>query len=487
MYIHNAKQLILPHEFFLPFEGELNPNNRWCKLAAIIPWATVEKRYMERLDDTSVGQKAYSVRMALGALIIQNIKGLSDQKTVEEITENPYLQYFVGLPCFVQEPPFDPSLMVHFRKRLDKDIINELNELIALNEEEADPPDDPGNLIRTPVEGGDNEPPKEEPQNSGKLILDATCAPVDIRYPTDSRLLNDARESLEQIIDTLHEPHIGKHKKPRTYRQKARREYLRFERKKKHTAREIRKAVGKQLRYVKRDLKIIASLTHKSPLTLLEPRQYRNLLVIQELYRQQQEMYTERKHQVDDRIVSLHMPFVRPIVRGKSNANVEFGPKLAISLVNGFAFMEHLSFDAFNEGKWLQTSVETFCDRYGYYPAEVYADKIYRNRDNLKYCKDLGIRLSGPPLGRPAKDPEILKRQRKQEREDTKIRNSVEAKFGEGKRFYGLGRIMTRLANSCQTVIALQLLVMNLGHRLRILFNLFLITFFSTLNRAFNY
>ena len=488
MYQHNAKQLTLPHEFFLPFEGRLNPDNRWCKLATMIPWAMVEERYMDSLGDISVGQKAYSVRLALGTLIIQNMKKLSDRESVVEIAENPYLQYFIGLPRFVQEPPFDPSLLVHFRKRLGTDIINELNEMIALEEEDQTPPDEPDPPTETPMDKPNNKFPEEgKPQNSGKLILDATCVPVDIRYPTDSRLLNEAREGLEEIIDILHEPHIGKCKKPRTYRQRARWDYLRFERKKKHTAREIRKAVGKQLRYVGRNLKTIVKLTKKSPLTLLDRRQYRNLLIIQELYRQQLEMYTERKHQVDDRIVSLHMPFVRPIVRGKSNANVEFGPKLAISMVDGFAFMEQVSFDAFNEGKGLQSSVETFQNRHGYYPAAVYADKIYRNRDNLKYCKNLGIRLSGPPLGRPAKDPEVLKKQRRQERDDTKIRNSVEAKFGEGKRFYGLGRIMTRLADSCQTVIALQLLVMNLEHKLRILFALFSKGLFPILNWDFCY
>lgn len=480
MYEHNAEQLLLPHEFFLPFAGELNPENRWCKLAKIVPWAAVEKRYIKSLGNTRVGQKAYSIRMALGSLIIQNMKNLSDCETVVEITENPYLQYFIGLSGFVQEPPFDPSLMVHFRKRLGKDIINELNELIALDEEKRTPPDEPDSSAKTPMDEFNSE--NSEPENKGKLILDATCVPVDIRYPTDTRLLSDAREALEEVIDVLHEPHVGKYKKPRTYRQRARREYLGFERKKKHTAREIRKTVGRQLRYLRRNLKIITRLSKKSSLTLLDNRQYRNLLVIQELYRQQLEMYTERKHQVDHRIVSLHMPFIRPIVRGKRNADVEFGPKLAISMVNGFAFMENLSFDAFNEGKTLQASVEAFRSRYGHYPSEVYVDKIYRNRDNLQFCKKHGIRLSGPPLGRPTKDPEALKQQRKQERADSKIRNSVEGKFGEGKRFYGLSRIMTRLANSCETVIALQLLVMNLGHRLRILFVRFLKVHFSQLH-----
>lgn len=196
-------------------------------------------------------------------------------------------------------------------------------------------------------------------------------------------------------------------------------------------------------------------------------------------------MFQKHKHSVDDRIVSLHMPFVRPIVRGKAGTDVEFGAKLAISIVDGFSFMESLSFDAFNESTTLIQSVENYYQKYGFYPEAVIADKIYRNRDNIKYCKKHNIRLSGPPLGRPTKDQEILKEQKKQERQDAGIRNSVEGKFGEGKRSYGLGRIMARLKETSETVIAMQLLVMNLERRLRILLLQFLRTYFGRNRLAF--
>ena len=463
----------------MPFAGQLNPENRWCQLAAMIPWDIVEERYIEALGNLNTGQKAYSVRLALGTLIIQNKKNLSDRDTVDEITENPYLQYFIGLPGFIQERLFDPSLLVHFRKRLGKDIINELNELMFLEEQDSQNDDNEPPTERTGTTENDEEPSSEERENKGNLILDATCVPVDIQYPTDSRLLNDAREALEEIIDVLHAPHVGEREKPRTYRQRARKQYLRFERKRKHSKREIRKTNGQQLRYVARNLRIIEKLVQISPLTLLNGRQYRNLFVVQELYRQQLEMHQEKKHSIPDRIVSLDMPFVRPIVRGKKEASVEFGPKLAVGIVDGFTFMEKLSFDAFNEGITLQDSAERFKERHGYYPSVIYADKIYRNRDNLRFCKMHNIRLSGPPLGRPSKDPKVLKAQRKQEREDTKIRNGVEGKFGEGKRFYGLGLVMTRLEESCETVIAIQLLVMNLERKLRILLTHFFRRLFS--------
>jgi len=132
---------------------------------------------------------------------------------------------------------------------------------------------------------------------------------------------------------------------------------------------------------------------------MLSKRQYKQLLVIQELYRQQRMMYTKQVHHAEDRIVSIHQPHIRPITRGKAKAKVEFGAKVSISMVQGFAFVERRQWDNFNEGVTLIESVETYKNRFGVYPKEVLADQIYRSRENRAYCKERGIRLSGPPLG----------------------------------------------------------------------------------------
>lgn len=308
-----------------------------------------------------------------------------------------------------------------------------------------------------------------ESTNRGHLIIDATCAPADIRYPTDLGLLNHAREVLEDIIDTLHEPYIGIRRKPRTYRNQARKAYLSVSKQRKAGKNKIRKAVRKQLSYVRRDLSIVERQIADTSLAPLSRKQYRRLLVISELYRQQREMFNGKKHAIEDRIVSIDQPHVRPMVRGKAGSQVEFGAKIAASVVDGFARIEHMQWDNFNESKTLQDSVESYKERYGCYPEAILADKLYRNRENLRYCKELGIRLSGPRLGRPPKD-EQKSADQKQGRIDASERNQIEGKFGEGKRKFGLGRIRARLANTSQTVIALQFLVMNLERRLRILF-----------------
>lgn len=79
------------------------------------------------------------------------------------------------------------------------------------------------------------------------MLLDATCAPADVAYPTDLNLLNEAREKLEEIIDTLHAPQIGRARKPRTYRDKARKEYLAVAKQRRANGKVIRRAIGKQL------------------------------------------------------------------------------------------------------------------------------------------------------------------------------------------------------------------------------------------------
>jgi len=476
LYKRTENQLILPDDFFLPFGGKLNKDNRWVKLAQMIPWWKVEEKYAQSFKKSMKGQKALSVRVALGALIIQQRLKTSDRETVQHIAENPYLQYFLGFPEFQEGQPFDPSLMTHFRKRLGPEIIQEVNEWIvkeaqhqeAKDSSNDDEEDQPPAGSGTTGKDHDHATPPDSETHKGKLMLDATCAPADIAYPTDLILLNEAREKLEHLIDVLFEPLRGTRKKPRTYRQKAHRAFLAVAKQRRPKAKTIRKAIGQQLRYVKRDLHMIEKLKEHSPLTLLNKQEYKQLLVISELYRQQREMYKHRTHRIEDRIVSIHQPHVRPIVRGKARARVEFGAKVAISLVDGYALVEKMSWNNDNEALTLQEAVERYRERYGHYPEAVLADQIYRNRENRKYCKEKGIRLSGLPLGRPAKKAQS--EQKHIAHKDSAERNAIEGKFGEGKRRYGLGLIQARLQKTSETVIALQFLVMNLERRLRLLF-----------------
>lgn len=358
----------------------------------------------------------------------------------------------------------EASLLTWFRKRISGEMLSEINDYIigrkVIDEtEKKDPPDE------LPSASGGT----KEDENKGTLILDATCVPSDIRFPTDISLLNEGRECLEGVVDELHELELTNGVKPRTYRQVARRDYLRFVRNRKPAKKLIRKTIRKQLCYMRRDLATIEACgTEKLP-----PKAQQQLALVRKLYEQQKQMYETKTHQVQDRIVSIHQPWVRPIVRGKATADVEFGAKVAISVLNGYTKIERLSWDAYNESTRLQDTVEGYKEQTGFYPQRILADKIYRTRDNLKYCAKHGIRMSGPKLGRPPKDKALYAQQCRDERKEAGERNEVEGKFGTGKRCYGLDRLTARLKDTSETQIHMIVLTMNLWKKMKSSFAIF--------------
>jgi len=464
MYKHRHGQMTVD-DFLPPFSGKLLSDNRWVQLAALVPWDEFEDRYAPLFGN--VGNPAKPARLALGSLLVQTKMGLTDEEVVLQLTENAYMQYFVGFHEFQTTPPFTPSMMVFFRKRITPEMLMEINEEIRKRQSGGSSSNEPPTGERTPpFDSADTSP--EAIANKGKLILDATCAPQDIRYPTDIGLLNEAREKLEEMIDFLWARKAIHGEKPRTYRENARRDFLRFIKNRKPRGKKIRRAIRQQLGYVLRDLTIVDQLLIEAGIDSLSEAQIEKLITIHRLYAQQQEMYATKTHRVDNRIVSISQPHVRPIVRGKAGHETEFGAKLSISMVDGHATIERLSWENYNEGCDLIEYAERYRKRYGFYPAVILADKAFRTRDNLAFCKRNGIRLSGPPLGRPkaTADPQA----QKIERMDSADRNAVEGKFGEGKRRYGLARIMTKLKETSETSIHLQFLVMNLMHHLRLLF-----------------
>lgn len=455
--------------FYLPSGGKFDENNRWVKLRSRIPWQEFESAYSTKLENSGMGAPALNAQIALGALIIKEKLGTSDEETVEQIRENPYLQYFIGKPEFSNDIPFDPSMFVHFRKRLGQDIIQKVNKrVVELATAEK--------CGKDKKDKGDDNDKADSSGNKGKLIIDVTCAPADVAYPTDLNLLNSAREKTEKIIDTLHKPLKDKSVKPRTYRKKARKEYLKAAKSRRLSARQRRIAVGKQLRYLRRNLRHINALLDKldNGLKLLSSRQYHDLLIIDEVYRQQMTMFKQHSSRIDDRIISISQPHIRPIVRGKAKAKTEFGAKISATVIDGYTFIDMISWDAFNESERLEEQVETYRKTYGYYPESVHADQIYRTRNNLKFCKEHGIRLSGAKLGRPPKITDgnraEIEANKRLARQDELDRIEIEGKFGQAKRRFSLNRVMTKLTATSECAISLTILVMNLEKWMKSIF-----------------
>lgn len=167
------------------------------------------------------------------------------------------------------------------------------------------------------------------------------------------------------------------------------------------------------------------------------------------MYHQQEEMYRLKTHTCADRILSIFQPHVSGIVRGKAKARTEFGAKIGASIVEGYTFINHHSWDAYNESQDLLLQIQLFKERFGYLPATILADKIYLNRANRDILEDFEVHSYCKPLGRPPKDPpsdEMKSRVAKAIGE----RNEIDSSFGTGKRIYRANDIRAKLPDTAR-------------------------------------
>ena len=371
------------------------------------------------------------------------------------------MQYFIGMKEY-GACPFGASTLVAFRKRFSE------KDLEAILE---------ASVPKAEAKEKDDSDDRDEPPSSGTLVLDATCCPADIAYPQDIDLLNQAREKAEETVDELCEQ-TGQ-KKPRMYRKRARKDYLRLSKSKKRSTKAIRSALRKQLQYLRRDIGYVAELVQKG--AKLSAKQADRLNMVATFYEQQRIMFETETHSIPQCIVSLTQPWIRPIVRGKAHANTEFGAKLHISLVNGYARIERLDFEPFNESEDLWRAVSRYRERYGCYLRRILADRIYRNRQTLAFCKEHGIRLSGPTLGKPPRASGLSHQVKRQEYQDSCNRNIVEGVFETGETAYSLVRVMASLPQTTFCAIGITLLFLNLTKSPSATFALFVFYRYSLL------
>lgn len=546
--------------FETAFEAKLSATNRWVELGKIVPWDKLAQVYYRHLEEKR-GRGSLNARIAIGGMIIKHKLNLSDRETVAIISENPYMQHFLGLDVFEARPLFDASLFVKLRKRMgaevfdefttilieeikgiehkkgskekDKKIIQEAKgieqgvdnqesgvrqgvkqvekepqtkgeepEMEVIDVEASETENNVSTSKELSIEGNGKEgresqedghratiqannkanvspelseqmvevkpvsAQEEKPKLKGKIKLDATVADIYIAYPTDLDLLAKSREWSEKIIDTLYKE-LDLDKKPRTYRKVARKSYLTIIKKKKKHKKALRQGIRIQLNCLKRNFWYIDKMQKEAESRgFILPEDYQKYYqVIQQVYQQQQEMYQNKSNSCQNRIVSLAQPYVRPIVRGKSKAVVEFGPKLGLSLVEGYTQIDTLSWEAYHEGeKDFKKSVESYYQLYGYYPELVQVDRIYATRENRRWAKEKGIRMTAKALGRPKKKEkeEENAHQRRKRKQEHNERNQIEGKIGQGKQGYGLNQIKTKTSETAASWIGCIIFVMNI-------------------------
>ncbi len=400
----------------LPFGGKLNRNNRWIRLAELVNWRELEGIYAKTFSTT--GRPGIRARYVIGSSIIKHKLECSDDEVAEHISENPYMQYFIGLPRYKYLVPYDTSTLSRVRGRLGNEEFEKFEQL----------------LIKTLTE-------KKLIKPKG-LLTDATVFQSELTFPTDCKLLNKAQQfcvkhirSLGRVVD----------RKVRTYCRVAQKAYVTFVKKRRKTHQEVRHMQKTLLQYLKRNICQLSELIEEVKETgkRVSKQALETFGTVKELYIQQKQMYDEKKKTISDRIVSIHKPYVRPIVRGKDGKDVEFGAKVSLSHVDGYLFADHMSFDNYNEGTKLVDSIERFEKRFGKKPDYVSMDSIYGSKDNRTYLKEQNIRAAVRPLGRPKKNGsthlETRWRQQKQ-----RERNRIEGAIGNSKTKYTLGLVRAK-------------------------------------------
>ena len=422
-------------ELSLPFNGKLYRENRWIKLSFLIDWRSFEYTYAKLFS--AIGRPALWARLVIGSMIIKHVKEVSDKEVVQEIIESPYLQFFIGLKKFQYSPAFESSSLSNVRDRLGADTFDEFEQ----------------SIIDTLL--------------SRKLIKpkglqkDATVFESEITYPTDTGLLNKARLF---CVGQIRKYSKGVGRRVRTYCRVAQKAYVNFSKKRRKTKKQVRAMQKQLLQYLGRNIKqlseIMAQVTEIG--RQVPTRMIATFETVKRIYEQQKEMYQERKHSVKSRIVSLHKPHLRPIVRGKSGKEVEFGAKVDLSYVDGYVFSDHIGFENFNESTTFINGVEKFCKRFAKYPDYTVTDQIYGTRENRAYLKKHSIRAAVKPLGRRNKNSVEVEKERQWRRKKQRERNRIEGAIGYGKTNFHLGLIRAKLPKTEESWIKMGLLTQNL-------------------------
>ena len=159
----SPKQIVIDG-FESPFEKKLSPENRWVVLANLIPWDEISNLYLKHVGISETGRPPLSPRIVLGSLIIKHLCNLDDREAVDQMSENIYMQYFLGYSSFTNEAPFDASLFVEFRKRLGMENVNAINERIVelKTKIESIKKSQTSKSDSTPTDHEDNNPPESE-------------------------------------------------------------------------------------------------------------------------------------------------------------------------------------------------------------------------------------------------------------------------------------------------------------------------------------
>lgn len=401
-YSHDPSQLSI-FDFNNVLKVNLPEDNELVRMRALIPWDKLISLVFKKYSD--FGRPSKSVLLLLCLEILKRRFNLSDEDLFERFKTDFSFQYFCGFNSFVHgELPPDPSIMTKFRNRLDEDTLEQIENAVVAS------------LIK--------HLPKKRRHSS---IADTTCVPANITHPTDTKLLATVFNKAVDIAKKVGIILIRGKKKIRTL-------VRFFNLKKNKSMKEIVKVRKKLVRSTKSLLLKINNKIQDSKIEVTKAIQA-ILDTANKIVEQQDKRNKSKTNIIENRIVSLHEPNVRPIKRGKDNAKCEFGKKVAFSVIGETLLVStKIESDAFDDREMIKATIEKHNKITGRDLTEIISDRGGHNKENHALLKEKGIKDGIQKLGKQKDKPtRVQKRQRNR-------RSVIEGKIGTAKQRYGLNR-----------------------------------------------
>ena len=442
MYTQESKnhQYSFTHDWFVV--PKLDDNHELIKISKAIDWPALSDK-LAKFYCPDNGRPAKPSQAKVGLLILKHLYRLSDDDLVDLIKRDLYAQYLCDVSFGEAIKFIHSTTLVKFRKKIGLSGIKLIEEEVL------------NSLKRTKLLKG------------RKLVCDTTVVPSNISYPTDISLLEKVRAKAVKYLEKAKQFGADTF---RTYKRTARKTFITYQKIRHHTIQSRRRTQKKILQFSKRNtaqlknaLEKISQKTDTSLNGIKEEvkEQFlkeakRFLATASNIVEQQKNIY--KRLPVKERIVSVHQPHLRPMVRGKYPVEVEFGPKILLNLKNNFLFLEYLSFNNTSDSQLLDISLKGYQERFGNTPTQLAADRGFWSKDNYRLAENLKIKKiaienkgkSSYLKGKPFR--ERLRR----------LRCSIEAKISLSKRKYGLDRIRYTMPQGEEMWVRLGLMAMNL-------------------------
>lgn len=395
----------LLHEKFLQTDlGKLYQAIPFDQLAACIPAPPAGK--------TGLGRKPwFDVKGGIALQFLKHYLQHSDALLIERINTDWSMQLFCGILLKPSERIRDTNLPGWWRSYIGKHM-------------------DIGKMQK-----GFASYWKPYMEDTAMGMQDATCYESRISFPTDVKLLWKCCQAIYQMIQEqrrslrLRKSRINYHRQKQNFQS--------YQKTRKKTRRAEKKLRRKLLKFLLNLMQHLEGLYDGK----LSNKQEAKLVHIKKIYDQQHDKLYGNKP-IKDRIVSLSKPYLRPIIRGKETKTVEFGAKVNMLQVNGINFIEHLSYDAFNEGTRMVSGIQLQRTLFGKCTHQS-ADQIYATNANRKYCTQNKIANNFIPKGR--QKPQYIEQAAVLRRTLNVARGTIlEGSFGNEKNHYGLQKIPAR-------------------------------------------